>query len=654
MKHAVVIVVVITAFIIWLSLFSGPAQMPQPAVALRLSRPDAPVPEVQQAPAPLGLAAVEVNAAASTPPVEDESCAQLELSYAERSEQLRALSEQIRAPLAGKPLDWQLLTLLHPTPLLNHPPLLRLLIHPPNEQAGFNQLVGYLLSHWIVGLSDDPDVLPAGYRSAAEFLEAPMGQGLAVKHLFVGAASRLPAEQYYALLTQVSWSAEDIEKIQLKQVDSAAWPIIFNVIPGFSVWLADRLVEQAAGAYGVVLTDPVGLRAGWSKLMPHWPTDTPPSWRWPLPAAMDLVLAAGPDASEQLWHWQAQGLPNSLRHPGDTAITLPLWRGRAALGQYWPQMPPLEPGWDARQPQHSYSADELAESAQVREQLMPLLQAFNQHADSWQQAEQHCQQSAEARNQQAAAWYWSLTQQGLGPLQALGLDCANVADLDAIASFDSGAAEYCFAKQDGFAFAHPGWSLDDFSWLRWADEARRADDLALLLEHVENEEQMHTVVGLLVYYLPTMLPQLLDSGWQPNRAQLSMLDNTAAQQLLEAGYDFTPEAGVESIYWFLAQAGELDRETAEQLQRRGVEDYPLRWRRDSLDLLLEQAIRSPRLSYQQLEVVLLMHRQLPLRNSHIRRMAVLRERNPIFYQQLIAQAPELTAAPDIPTLFYGL
>ncbi|MBQ1784332.1 MAG: hypothetical protein II007_11835 [Gammaproteobacteria bacterium] len=581
-------------------------------------------------------------------------CERFELERNSLHQQQQLLLSEIRQWLPpSQPLDWQLLVLTHPSLLFAdrrwHSAVVAIEPPPPAEGIRAYRRRVELLD-WLAALRKDVSAIPSGYASVSEFLETAIDERWAVKHLFITMVDNLPPELMKELLSQASWQTDDLPLIDLEDLrpNQEQWQTLFALLPDLDGYLAEQLPRCGSRTALLFLSR---VPVGWPDLVAAWPLNAPPRWRWPLPSAIDLVLFDGPEAEPQLRHWQQMGLVSSLKAPDQPVLDLPLWPAPVSLRHPIPQPPPIA-GWQQRQPENSYSSSELQAAAALRQQLEPLTTAINDLDRQLKQLDSQCRSWGEERRRALEDQLWSLHQQGFEPLELLGLDCSDTTQLPAIAAEDAGAAEYCrrYGQAEG-----AGSSLDSgqplASWLAQIEAASNSGEVQPLLDHLRNDADLAMLLQLTSQYSPELLAPLLARGVQPTIGQLDWITGETAKRLLDAGLDFNQLAGEPSIYRQLALNQELDLATVELLLNAGVSERQQPDLRDTVDVLLEQLIRYPRRAL--LPPIIRLQPQLPARTSHWRRMAVLRERNRLLYQELAAAVPALAAAADQEPLAMG-
>lgn len=581
-------------------------------------------------------------------------CERFELERDKLQQQQQLLLSEIRQWLPpSQPLDWQLLVLTHPSLLFAdrrwHSAVVAIEPPPPAEGIRAYRRRVELLD-WLAALRKDENTIPSGYASVSEFLETAIDERRAVKHLFIPMIDNLPPELMKELLSQASWKPEDLSLTDVggRRFDQEQWQILFALLPDLDSYLAEQL-PRCGCRWGEWLLSRIPI--GWLGPITAWPLNSPPRWRWPMPSAIDLALLAGPEAEQRLYHWQQMGLVSSLKAPNQPLLELPLWHKPIPLRHPIPQPPPIA-GWQQRQPQNSYSASELRAAAELRQQLEPLTTAVNDLERQLSLLKSQCQSWREERNRALEGQIWSLHQQGFEPLEQLGLDCRDPAQLPAIAAEDAGAADYCriYAQTEG-----TGTSLDSgqplASWLALIEAASNSGEVQPLLDHLRSDADLKLLLQLTSQYSPELLAPLLARGVQPTIGQLDWITAETAKRLLDVGLDFNQLAGEQSIYRQLALNQELDLATVEALLNAGVNERQQPDLRDTVDVLLEQLVRNPDRAL--LPPIIRLQPQLPARTSHWRRMAVLRERNLLLYQQLADAVPALAAADEQEPLAMG-
>lgn len=577
-------------------------------------------------------------------------CERFELERDSLQQQQQLLLSKIRQLLPpSQPLDWQLLVLTHPSLLFAdrrwHAAVVAIEPPPPAEGIRAYRRRVELLD-WLAALRKDENAIPSGYASVSEFLETAIDERRAVKHLFLTMVDNLPPELMRELLSQASWQPEDLPWTDVvgRRFEQEQWQVLFALLPDLDSYLAQqqlRRIYLSEGAFTHVL----------GRQLPAWPLTSPPRWRWPLPSAIDLALFAGPEAEPQLRHWQQMGQVSSLKAPDQPKLDLPLWPEPVSLRHPIPQPPPIA-GWQQRQPENSYSSSELQAAAALRQQLEPLTTAINDLDRQLKHLDSQCRSWREERSRTLKGQIWSLHQQGLAPLERLGLDCHDPTQLPAIAAEDAGAADYCriYAQTEG-----TGSSLDSgqpfASWLALIEAASNNGEVQPLADHLRSDADLKLLLQLTSQYSPELLAPLLARGVQPTIGQLDWITAEAAKRLLDAGLDFNQLAGEPSIYRQLALNQELDLATVEALLNAGVNERQQPDRLDTIDVLLEQLVRDTDRAL--LPPIIRLQPQLPARTSHWRRMAVLRERNLLLYQELAAAVPALAAADDQEPLAMG-
>lgn len=570
--------------------------------------------------------------------------------WQQRQHQLLVSIHQLLDP--NRPLDWRLLVMLYPSPLLEQQDLLFLVLAAERSRLYPLQSIAAMrrqleLLDWLGALRKDSNAIPAGYGSIGAFLDTPLQQGLSVKHLLLRHADALPTSLLTRLMAEVAWEASDSQRLPLEMAygwPASHWQALFAAIPELGHHLADQLL--LADGFQRLLLSPAGI-SDWAPVLGQWPLDQPPSWRWPLPSAVDLALLADQASSAQLHSWQQQGIANSLSPNEPGLLQLPLWLPGAPRPELLAAST-LPPGLERRLPPADYQPEELQLASLLRQQLQPITTEVNQLGELLAVSEQQCQPRRQQLEQQQRQWYWSLRSQGFAPLEEQGLDCMDPNQLDAIADIDPAAAETCAALQRPRANQSLASGQPLASWLQLLEQAGLDGEIQPLLRHVTQDQDVSLLLQLVSRYSPQLLAPLQATGLTPTSTQLQWLDGEGARNLLAAGVDLNRIKGEHSVLQLLAINDSLDLPTLEALTAAGISEQASPLRRDAMDMLLERLILMP--ERERLAVVAALRPLVEVRPSHWRRLAILRERNQVLFEELTAELPELIPPADMAPL----